>query len=1012
MKRLIGPVTRTAARPYRYAVVVDVAGDRCSVDLVGGRRLSNIRYIGGVPVVGTTVKVEWETGEPVVKSASGAVSTAAGAISYPPSTSITYESGSSIDPTYPIVVARGDTLYGTASLAWGILPFGSGSSVLTAGSVPSWSSYYLQGFTGHAYSFPDISGSVVVNNQANTFTVGPQTIQTGADANKGLIIKANSATQSGSMFEIQDSTAYALLSVDANGNVGMGTTPDAYRRLKVYKTVVGGTYGIGQELYAIGSGGTTYLYGAQYTSYSVGEVNTSAGMVCNINLNNAGSTTWNGIGLYVFHNIYAGTVDKLYAVRYDAPYNAGTINYHYGIYLNNVAGGVTSNYAIYTNTGLNRLGDQLSIVGSADRVQLLVTGFTTQTSEVAQLVRNDAVLNAVSPVLRLTHNTTGTADVGFGSSLVYYLESATTADQLAARMAVSWVIAAHATRTSRVAVSLISSATEVTPFTIDPNMITVSYDAGNYSSFQVSSSGNLTVRPTGDFIFDPDSMDILPNLGYELNIGSLTKKYLTLHAAELWVETLVAQNTIATIGGRILVGPTSMLTRDLSSGSTHLYSKYNQMTGADIIHMEAGGQNEFMRINGFGVIDINDTGGIYYFMFEGDHSSDFVSGGSLYIYGSVANDGTYSIFSSAYASGSTQIHINETPPATDTSGSCAWVSSGSEGFHYLLVERAIEGGGAHNWSAGDALFNTRTTGRGWIDLYSIGSMRGTTEWGPAIVGNVRSGSVYNDWGARWAIGNLDGIYGYSGSIMGAAFGPYVSGSANLTVDETNGLRLRTYDTNILQISNSDGKGYITGPLYLDTAGGIYQGGGTFATPTSGLKIYNNSGSGMLATYQSGSQVVIIGGSGLAITAHSISYNRMHSYRFITPDNLEMGGLYGASATSQHTLYLKLIADGLNYVSGSDTRLDIQSRAVSPCNAIIQLTAYDGVSFTDLNMTEDIMILTAPTLQFLGDLMSFYGETPVAKASHIADATGTLSDVVKQFNDLLVVLEDYGLLKKS
>jgi len=70
------------------------ATDFC--DLVGGRRLSNIRYIGGVPVVGTTVKVEWETGEPVVKSASGAVSTAAGAISYPPSTSITYESGSSI----------------------------------------------------------------------------------------------------------------------------------------------------------------------------------------------------------------------------------------------------------------------------------------------------------------------------------------------------------------------------------------------------------------------------------------------------------------------------------------------------------------------------------------------------------------------------------------------------------------------------------------------------------------------------------------------------------------------------------------------------------------------------------------------------------------------------------------------------------------------------------------------------------------------------------------------------
>jgi len=66
------------------------------------------------------------------------------------------------------------------------------------------------------------------------------------------------------MFEIQDSTAYALLSVDANGNVGMGTTPDAYRRLKVYKTVVGGTYGIGQELYAIGSGVQHICMGSVY----------------------------------------------------------------------------------------------------------------------------------------------------------------------------------------------------------------------------------------------------------------------------------------------------------------------------------------------------------------------------------------------------------------------------------------------------------------------------------------------------------------------------------------------------------------------------------------------------------------------------------------------------------------------------------------------------------------------------------------------------------------------------
>jgi hypothetical protein len=93
------------------------------------------------------------------------------------------------------------------------------------------------------------------------------------------------------------------------------------------------------------------------------------------------------------------------------------------------------------------------------------------------------------------------------------------------------------------------------------------YNPSNYAAFTVDSGGNLTVAPTGDFLFDPVGNDILPVTNYDLNLGSLSKKYLTLHAAELWVETLVAQDTIATIGGRVLVAPTTQLTRDLSSSA-------------------------------------------------------------------------------------------------------------------------------------------------------------------------------------------------------------------------------------------------------------------------------------------------------------------------------------------------------------------------------------------------------------------------------------------------------------
>ncbi len=237
------------------------------------------------------------------------------------------------------------------------------------------------------------------------------------------------------------------------------------------------------------------------------------------------------------------------------------------------------------------------------------------------------------------------------------------------------------------------------------------FDVSNYASFIVGSGGNLTVAPTGDFIFNPTGNDILPTTNYDLNIGSLSKKYLTLHAAELWVETLVAQDTIATIGGRILVGPTTVLTSDLTNVATTILVKHNQMASGDRVYMEANGKVEFMSID-------SAPGGV----------------------------GPYS----------------------------------------YTVTRNLDGTGANVWNAGDAVFNTGTTGDGFIDLYSFsGLASGTT--GPTIVGNVRNSSTYNDWTEHWAIGNLDGLYGYGSTTYGAAFGAY-SEEAYITIDSSNGVR--------------------------------------------------------------------------------------------------------------------------------------------------------------------------------------------------------------------------------
>ena len=231
----------------------------------------------------------------------------------------------------------------------------------------------------------------------------------------------------------------------------------------------------------------------------------------------------------------------------------------------------------------------------------------------------------------------------------------------------------------------------------------------------IGSSGNLTIAPAGDVVFDPTGNDILPNTGYDLNIGSLSKKYLTLHAAELWVETLVAQNTIATIGGRILVGPTTTLTRDLTAIATTIYVKHNEMASGDRAYMEANGSVEFFAITSAATLEV-----------AGDYS--------------------------------------------------------------YTVTRNLDGTGANAWSAGDAMFNTGAAGDGFIDIYSVAGVKAGTEAGPTIVGNVRNSATYNDWTSHWAIGNLNGLYGYGATTYGVALGEYAASRTHITLDSTDGLR--------------------------------------------------------------------------------------------------------------------------------------------------------------------------------------------------------------------------------
>lgn len=96
---------------------------------------------------------------------------------------------------------------------------------------------------------------------ANTFTPGPQTVRTGGDANKGLVARANSSSQTANLVEAEDENAAARVfmspgaaaSADADGYY-LGFTPAGGREYRI------GTYdGGGRMVFARSDNSTSYF---------------------------------------------------------------------------------------------------------------------------------------------------------------------------------------------------------------------------------------------------------------------------------------------------------------------------------------------------------------------------------------------------------------------------------------------------------------------------------------------------------------------------------------------------------------------------------------------------------------------------------------------------------------------------------------------------------------------------------------------------------------------------------
>jgi hypothetical protein len=253
-------------------------------------------------------------------------------------------------------------------------------------------------------------------------------------------------------------------------------------------------------------------------------------------------------------------------------------------------------------------------------------------------------------------------------------------------------------------------------------------DINGLQVYGIKTNGDLTLNVPGG---------VLPYMPYTTSLGAPNRKYVALYASELRVENLVAEETMATIGGRIVIAPTNTLIQSFPDWLKLPEYQPNEITIdvknddfgiGDILRMESNGKLEFLRVSS---------------------SPTTISGGYRYV-----------------------------------------------------VERNLDGTGENTWYEGTALVNTGVAGNGFIDMYSLRSMKSDTQYGPTIVGNIRNSSTWNDWSEVWAIGNLSNLYNQPGGTVGVGLGKYASGSNHIVITPSTGINFFNYNTNIAQWSGS------------------------------------------------------------------------------------------------------------------------------------------------------------------------------------------------------------------
>jgi hypothetical protein len=100
----------------------------------------------------------------------------------------------------------------------------------------------------------------------------------------------------------------------------------------------------------------------------------------------------------------------------------------------------------------------------------------------------------------------------------------------------------------------------------------------------------------GDWRWGSLLTTIRPENNGTSDLGSYTKMYRAAYFWDLIAQTITAKEVISTIGGEIIVAPTTSLTRDVATGDAFIFVKHNQLRNNDTVFLKVNGSGEKMLV--------------------------------------------------------------------------------------------------------------------------------------------------------------------------------------------------------------------------------------------------------------------------------------------------------------------------------------------------------------------------------------------------------------------------------